>query len=68
MLNNMLSYIHEAKVQLKVERRFHMEMTTENEKMKDLTPEQQQLVNEIMERESQQAKVNKIVEEELAKL
>lgn len=45
-----------------------MEMTTENEKMKDLTPEQQQLVNEIMERESQQAKVNKIVEEELAKL
>lgn len=45
-----------------------MEMTTENKMMEDLTAEQQQLVNEIMEKESRQAKVDKIVEEELAKL
>lgn len=45
-----------------------MEMTTANEKMKDLTAEQQQLVNEIMKKESQQAKVDKIVQEELAKI
>ncbi|MCI8362055.1 MAG: hypothetical protein HFJ41_02770 [Clostridia bacterium] len=44
-----------------------MEMTTANEMMKDLTAEQQQLVNEIMEKENRQAKVDKIVEEELAK-
>lgn len=60
--------MHGAKVQFKVERRFHMEMTTENKMMEDLTAEQQQLVNEIMEKESRQAKVDKIVEEELAKL
>ncbi len=45
-----------------------MEMTTVNEMMKDLTAEKQQLVNEIMAKESQQAKVDKIVEEELAKI
>ncbi len=44
-----------------------MEMTTVSEMMKDLTAEQQQIVNEIMIRESQQAKVDKIVEEYLTK-
>ncbi len=45
-----------------------MENTTVKEMMKDLTAEQQQLVNEIMEKESQQAKVDKIVEQEQTKL
>lgn len=44
-----------------------MEMTTVSEMMKDLTAEQQQIVNEIMITESQQAKVDKIVEEYLTK-
>ncbi len=44
-----------------------MEMTTVSEMMKDLTAEQQQIVNEIMVKESQQAKVDKIVEEYLTK-
>lgn len=39
-----------------------MGMTTVNEMMKDLTAEQQQLVNEIMKREDKQAKVDKLVE------
>lgn len=45
-----------------------MENTTVKEMMKDLTAEQQQLVNEIMEKESQQAKVDKIAEQEQTKL
>lgn len=45
-----------------------MENTTVKEMMKDLTAEQQQLVNEIMEKESRQAKVDKIVEQEKNKL
>ncbi|MCI8344678.1 MAG: hypothetical protein HFJ42_01670 [Clostridia bacterium] len=45
-----------------------MENTTVKEMMKGLTAEQQQLVNEIMERESRQAKVDKIVEQEQTKL
>lgn len=39
-----------------------MRMTTVNEMMKDLTAEQQQIVNEIMRREDKQAKVDKLVE------
>lgn len=38
-----------------------MEKTTENEKMKDLTAEQQQLVNEIMKKENRQTKVDNLV-------
>lgn len=40
-----------------------MGMTTVSEMKKNLTAEQQQLVNEIMKREDRQAKVDKLVKE-----